>query len=416
LATKGVYAPDTLASESVGRPMPGAYRAPLYPLTLAAIGATRPQTAWRIGLLHLALGLATVGLAYWLGRQLALGGWSAVAAGCVACDPILLAQSVQVMTETLAAALAAACLVAVNLALGAATQTNSAASRRRGLATAGAAGLLTGLAALCRPTFLLWGAGLALASAAAAVKARGRSSQTSPRVPWARLALGYSAGLVLALGPWVARNWRSLESPIATTTHGGYTLYLANNRELYEYLRGRPQVAWNAAAFNAAWDAQRRAALGPGPWPKGAERAADRLAYQLAWEAIVDDPPGFVLATAHRLAWFWGALPQRVDRDEGASHRAIRMATAAFYWVELPVALLGLASVLAGVIGRHRGAPREILPWLPGLWLLVSFTLVHSVYWSNLRMRAPLVPMVAVLAAAGARWFVERKRKSLNAL
>jgi hypothetical protein len=212
------------------------------------------------------------------------------------------------------------------------------------------------------------------------------------------------------------RNWRSLGAPIATTTHGGYTLYLANNRELYDYLRGRPQVAWDAAAFNAAWDAQRRAALGPGPWPEGTERAADRRAYRLAWGTIVDDPPGFVLATAHRLAWFWGVLPQRVDRDEGVSRRAIRSLTAAFYLLELPVAVLGLASVLAGMFGCRREAPGDILPWLPGLWLLASFTLVHSVYWSNLRMRAPLVPVVAVLAAAAARWIVERKRKALKAL
>ena len=42
------------------------------------------------------------------------------------------------------------------------------------------------------------------------------------------------------------------------------------------------------------------------------------------------------------------------------------------------------------------------LPWLFGVVLAVGFTAVHCVYWTDLRMRAPLVPVVALLAAAGA--------------
>jgi hypothetical protein len=39
--------------------------------------------------------------------------------------------------------------------------------------------------------------------------------------------------------------------------------------------------------------------------------------------------------------------------------------------------------------------------WTPLLLLLVAFSLVHTVYWSNVRMRAPLVPAIALLAATG---------------
>jgi hypothetical protein len=35
-----------------------------------------------------------------------------------------------------------------------------------------------------------------------------------------------------------------------------------------------------------------------------------------------------------------------------------------------------------------------------GVLLCVAFTGVHAFYWSNLRMRAPLMPFVAVVAAA----------------
>ena len=35
------------------------------------------------------------------------------------------------------------------------------------------------------------------------------------------------------------------------------------------------------------------------------------------------------------------------------------------------------------------------------LLLILNFTLVHLVYWSNMRMRAPLVPLIALIAARG---------------
>ena len=35
------------------------------------------------------------------------------------------------------------------------------------------------------------------------------------------------------------------------------------------------------------------------------------------------------------------------------------------------------------------------------LLLILNFTLVHLFYWSNMRMRAPLVPLIALVAARG---------------
>ena len=67
-----------------------------------------------ISLLHVVLGVATVGLVLVLGRWWGLGNrGAALAALLVACDPILLSQSAQVMTETLAAFLATAGLLAL---------------------------------------------------------------------------------------------------------------------------------------------------------------------------------------------------------------------------------------------------------------------------------------------------------------
>jgi hypothetical protein len=37
-----------------------------------------------------------------------------------------------------------------------------------------------------------------------------------------------------------------------------------------------------------------------------------------------------------------------------------------------------------------------------GILLALVFTAVHTFYWTNIRMRAPLMPAVAIAAAAGA--------------
>lgn len=69
----------------------------------------------------------------------------------------------------------------------------------------------------------------------------------------------------------------------------------------------------------------------------------------------------------------------------------IRWGIAAFFLVEL----------LTAAVGWWWSRRDEFLPWLPAVLLVVSFAALHLVYWSNLRMRAPVEPMLALLAARG---------------
>ncbi len=41
--------------------------------------------------------------------------------------------------------------------------------------------------------------------------------------------------------------------------------------------------------------------------------------------------------------------------------------------------------------------------WIPAIALTLGLTLVHAVYWSNMRMRGPVMPMVYVAAMAAFR-------------
>ena len=76
-----------------------------------------------------------------------------------------------------------------------------------------------------------------------------------------------------------------------------------------------------------------------------------------------------------------------------------RYAVGVWYAVVLVLAMVG-----AGTLGDDWYHP----PWLWGLLLCLSFTAMHTIYWSNLRMRAPLMPVICLVATVGVRWIVSR--------
>ena len=345
---------------------PPAYRPPLYPLMLTGCVALGNYSGLAIGVLHLGMGLATVWLVFLLGQRWGLGRWpAALAAALVACDPILLAQSTQVMTETPATLLAVLALIGL-----------TSAGQHPSAGRAAAAGGWLALAALCRPALLLWtvAAGVVLSALAR---------------PWPlrlKVLAGFTLAAVLVLSPWAIRNQLRLGRPIVTTTHGGYTLLLGNNPEFYEYLRtGAWGSAWQAEAFSETW---RNRALAD-------ELGANRRAYAEAWENIRREPAMFLDSCLARIGRLWGPLPQQIDADEGPLRRGARYGVGLWYLAELPLAAFGVWAAV------RRGGYQQ---WLWGLLLAGCLTAVHTLYWSDLRMRAPLMPVVALAAAMGLTW------------
>jgi len=91
-----------------------------------------------------------------------------------------------------------------------------------------------------------------------------------------------------------------------------------------------------------------------------------------------------------RIGYFWSPLPQRTASSESTYRALARYAVGAWY----------LGVYLAALAGAIRLGGRLVRPpWLWGLLLCVSLTAIHAVYFSNLRMRAPVMPVVALLAA-----------------
>ena len=365
-----IVAGDGFVHPELGHPT--AYRPPLYPLLLAAIigcgGGLKTLAAVQI-----ILGTATVGMTWLLARRLSLGRNTLIAAMLVAVNPLLVQATSLAMTETLCTFLVTACLLA-------------AMTERRVML-----GLLVGLAALCRPTMFAF-AGLSVI----VFLLRRFRQDSSPDRGWRRPAI-VAITCIIVIAPWAVRNWSMFGKPIITTTHGGYTLLLGNNDEAYREEISQPS--------GSLWDSR--------PWQQSLEEdlqtagialsdelARDRWMSERAWDWIARHPREFAAACWLRIKRFWNVSP--AGADAAGLPIIARWILAAFYSFEL----------LAAAIGLWRLHRDEWSTWWPLIVLIVSLSLVHLVYWSNLRMRAPIEPALALLAVTSFRQTTVRSATS----
>lgn len=381
-----------------------AFRPPLYPWLLALTGSSSLELLWLAARLHVVLGVLTVLWTVRLGTKLGLGNGSLLAGALVAIDPILVNQSTVIMTETLAACLAVAALDAL------AGMVLWPSAWRAALC-----GAALGACGLTRPTFLPFAALAPLAL----LYLLSRTEVAIPPVRRARWTMVSIVVLSLIVGGWGYRNYCVLGRPVFGTTHGGYTLLLGNNPKFYAYLREESAKSGTFSATavdpatNTIWlDAREQlhqelvARFGPS-WRgvqsvpltiEPLELRVDRLAYEFALRSIAADPGGFFWACGYRLRRFWGLLPYESPGGVAALRYAVGGWYAGMFFF-----------VFAGVwrLGRIRQLWQS--PWLFGVLLTLVFTAVHTVYWTDMRMRAPVTPFLCLLAVAG-MGFLVRKR------
>jgi hypothetical protein len=412
LLERGEFAMGKLSPlEGWSKPIATAYRPPLYPIVLSNLPTRLGQqvSLAKVAVLHALLGLATVWLT-WLtarrnlanradpaGVQIA----SFIAGLIVACDPILLHQQTLVMTETLATFLAVLSLWCL-----------ARFDRVRTPFNAGMAGGAIGLAILCRPTFLPW---LGLAGIWMLVSPERldfRFQISDFRFGRLGLRLANAAGLMLGasavVSPWPIRNALVFGKPMITTTHGGYTLYLGNNPSFYDWLeRDQSGLPWDARVFQARlWN---RWAASPGSFRRN-ELEFDAFCYRLAKEAINDRPQSFFRACGYRAWQLWSPLPHKLTKEESTGRKLLRFGTCVWYCGVYTLGAVGVWRILkarteVGTAHATAATPQRAFPtrlWIWGVLLCLAFTAVHTFYWTNLRMRAPLVPFVAMVAAAAA--------------
>lgn len=354
---------------------PTAYRPPLYPFFVAvcllfggAVGLGVGQTI---------VGTATCALAWMYARRIGLSEKaSLLAAFLVAVDPLLLLYTSHAMTETLVTFVVTLFLV----------MATNASSGRNSLIL----GILFGLCVLCRPSLWAFGA-LAVLARLTFPGMWPREDEAVPHKARARLLV---LGVLLAIAPWVIRNWTALGKPVVMTTHGGYTLLLANNPQFYEVVVERGEI-WENPALGE-WQRNLDISLEQNGIPHNDEIARDSAMRRQAIRHIQESPVMFVRSCFTRALRFWSPAPR-----EGTVSSAMRMAVAAFYLGIFTLFVIGLVQI--------RGVRNN---FALALVLIVSLTAVHSVFWSNARMRAPATIPVAALAASSIFSRIEESKRT----
>jgi len=197
-------------------------------------------------------------------------------------------------------------------------------------------------------------------------------------------------GASLFLIPWGVRNSLEIGKFTITTTHGGYTFQLGNNEEFYKHLR----VGNSLESFQPDfWGL-----VGDGLVPPPTELSEDSIHYQQAFRAIRNEPLMFTYACIYRLYQLFNPLAHPTCDFESRSRQFARYLACIWY----------LALYIAAFFGIYQ-LRRKLFepPWLFGVLLILAFVAVHTFYWTNLRMRAPLMPFIALLAAAGLQHLAE---------
>ncbi len=382
-AGRGLCSPDSLT--------PTAFRPPLYPLLLGLLMVALP-TGVAVAAVNLAFGGVTVWATFRAGQALQLGRASLLAAALVAIDPLLLLYGTQPMTESICAGLVSLLvLAAVGWSEVQKQEAQHESPRSRfGLVWSSSGddrfrvGVLFGLLVLCRPTF--WPlAGVMAAGWCGSFVTDAKHHRPLKRLPWRVIA-----GMLLVVAPWVVRNQLVIGAPLLTTTHGGYTLLLANNSVFYdEVVDQKWGTVWNGESL-ARWQAELDARLAHELGADTSELERDRRQSELGREFILAEPNRFARAVVHRTRSLWSPVPQG-ETDEGSA-RIVIAAVGWFYSIVLLAFVIGMLVVAAHSSDRRR--------WWLLYALVITVQAVHLVYWTNARMRAPLTPVVALFAVA----------------
>jgi len=395
-------------SESPDRPdQPEVLRTPGYPVFLAAVWSVIGVSPLAAALAQVGFGLLTIALAARLSRQ--LGGSAAVTAWLLALDATLFLYTQKLLSETL---FTCALLVTTSLALRAA-QRDSAHTRRvdgpftRGLSV----GLAAAATAFVRPVAYFLGPLLGFALVFRLPKPK--------RLP---VALGVLLGWAALVAPWHARNV-DVNDTSDFSVVGSINLALCRAadvvalRDAVPYEVGRARIVQAVGDTTGLWRGRcgrelRRVAIAtaldePLLWLRASGREAARmllipgesgLSELAGWRELGAGPIGDLLRLdfAQWRARWWG--------EERA--RFMLVVALGLHWLLLAgLAGWGGVSVWRGTTHGASGQRSVAVALILGV---IAITLaVPALAGCELysRFRAPIDPLLAVLAGVGAARF-----------
>lgn len=341
---------------------PSAYRPPAYPWLLAGSFWAFGENYRVVRFVQALLGAATCVSLFGIGLVL-FNRWVGLLAGlALAVYPFAIYFSGSIMTEGLFHFLATTALLLALCSL----------QRDAGGWVIVAAGVMSGLATLCRPTFVPF---LAFA-VAAGVGAR----------VWSRIALLKPLLVVGLLGfaivsPWIVRNSMVFGRPVFITTYTGLNLY--------EGLPGKDQVTQHAD-FGYNYHTIEDPSLAVLPKPE-VEMEREQRAY---WRRFVlEHPVEFAREKLEDVAQFW--FDFNLAGNLGRRAGLVRLAP-----------FLAYAIVLAGGVGA------TILLWTRGqrfpvlfVWTVILLTMgLTIIIFAGKRYRIPTVDTYLILLTAWLVW------------
>lgn len=363
-----------------------ARRPPAYPFLLSLLYRVTGPSPDVGRVLQVILGVVIVAMVYLLGRRIADETIGLVAAGLAAVNPFLVFISGYVLTENLYV------VVLLAFLLVAPTPRALLSTSLRRVAVAA---ILLGVAALVRPTALVF-AGLVVL---AALLWGGGSWQARAR----RLLIvsGIFAAVVL---PWMLRNAVVFGGWVGLTTHGGITFFQGNNPKILSVPHYRGGVTPLAQLPRYDQLAQMN------------ERDRDRLAWQMGREYLRynwRDAPrlvGWKFLRLWRLRSDAGLSGIRsgwwFDRKSRLGDLAAKLDVGFLYaLVVLPLFVAGL------VISRRRYRELAFL-----YAVIVAHTAIALVFFGSLRSRIPIEPIIGIFATLTLSVvFLRRRRRKAPA-
>lgn len=374
-----------------GSTIPTAFRPPLYPLALSGLFRTGISEDVAVACVNLLASVFVIVATWWIGRSVGLTGkWLILATTIAVFDPLMLRYAPLPMTETISAALLGAAFCnAIRMVTRQQNADAVPSSQRHRPALY--AGLFFGLGMLCRPiilaTFCLTAAFLWIHHRICRQPATASERNENFRA----VALMFAAAAAVLL-PWIIRNGLQFGRFVPATSHGGYTLLLANNNTFYsEVVRGPAGAVWQEESLKT-WQQQLRSDMSADGIDPTDEFAADKWMYARARRTIAADPRGFLQSCLLRWKRFWALTPGVTVGNGGRWMSACTGVWFTLLW-------LGVAgSLFCGIRARCD---------IQMLWLaILSFLIIHTFYWTNTRMRAPLTSVFAILSVVGWQyWF-----------
>ena len=334
-------------------------RPPGYPTLIAAVYALSGGSLLALRVVEALLGTLSVALVGAIGARAFGPVAGLIAAGIMAVHPVMaFLPSTQYSENTV--------VLFVTLAMGAVF----AAFTRGAWWRWAIAGALFGLAALVRPTtaFLLPGLALGLALALGATH--------RPRVvPGLVAALGF----VLVVAPWVVRCHEVHGRWFFVASGGGRQFWVGNN----------PRATAETSA-PTQWNAAERESLAAQP----DDLARERWHYREGWRFVRAEPRRAAWLYVRELGNLFSFWPETFSRQVAIG--------AAGRWAQGAASL----ALFAGVVLSFARLRESRLLW-PMLGAVVSFALLSAVFFTVMRYRMVIEPLLLWMAGVGwgsTRW------------